>query len=60
MKKYIAPEVGITYFESESIMSGENLMKLSLLNSTDLFGDTDTTTKNTGSISFGSLKSNEW
>ena len=58
MKKYIAPELGITYFESESIMTGADWTKLSELNSKDLFGGTDSTTKSTGGISFGRLKGN--
>ena len=60
MKKYIAPDIGITYFESEGIMTGNDLVELSLLDSKNLFGgaNSDGTTKNTGSISFGSLKGN--
>ena len=60
MKKYIAPEIGITYFESEGIMTGNDLVELSLLNSQDLFSGAgaDGKTKSTGSISFGSLKGN--
>lgn len=55
MKKYIVPEIGVTYFETERIMSSAET-KLSELNALDLFGGQDSTTKSAGSISFGSLK----
>ena len=57
MKKYIVPEIGITYFETEKIMTGNDLIKLSELNSIDLF-DGSSDTKSTGGISFGTLKVN--
>ena len=52
MKKYIVPEIGITYFETERIMSAAET-KLSELNALDLFEDSST--KSTGSISFNTL-----
>ncbi len=58
MKKYIVPEIGITYFESEKIMNGNELVELSALNYMDLFGGSEGTTKSVGGISFGRLKGN--
>lgn len=52
MKKYIVPEIGITYFETEKIMSAAET-KLSEINAFNLFEGSDT--KSTGSISFNSL-----